>query len=145
MRTDYGDNNNQYDMAKRFRIWFEAGFIICTLSLLYSLLVWAFLLSRKQCFAKIAHLSVIVTTIFSTVWVCVGAAWRFGRQGRVCSGQYVDSDAEGIPYQWHSGRFMEYYVIGMLVLYAIMIYCAFVVCCGMATGRISRSNGNTEI
>ena len=123
-------------MALRFRLWFEAGFILCCLSMMYSLLVWAFLFFRKQCIAKIAHFSVIVTLIFTTIWICVGAAWRFGQQGRVCSGVYSDSPTYIKPYQWHSGVFMMYYIICMFILYAVAICFVIVVCCGMSTGRI---------
>ena len=125
-------------MAERFRKWFESGFVICCLSMSYSLLVWAFLICRKQCIAKVAHLAVIVTTIFTTIWTCIGAYFRFCHQGRVCSGHYVDPPSDDIPYQWHSGIFMEYYIIAMFVLHAIVICFVFIVCCGMSTGRISR-------
>ena len=40
------DKMHQYNMAWRFRAWFNAGFIICASSLIYSLLVWAFLLTK---------------------------------------------------------------------------------------------------
>ena len=101
------------------------------------MLVWAFLLTKVQCVAKMAHYTVIIIVLMTTSWAIVGAVFRFGHEGKVCAGDYADPDEDSAPYQWHSGMFIKVYMIGLMTLYSLVIYGFMCLCIGFATGRIT--------
>ena len=64
----------------------------------------------------------------SFIWLIVGAVYRWGFVGKVCSGDYVvEGNKYTPPYAAESGQFMKYFllitfsIIGLGICYGVIV------------------------
>ena len=114
-------------MHARFVAWFFWGFLNWFVPL-FLIVSAIFTCSISQLFGAICAGVLGVTYLCSTLtWLIVGAVWRFNKDGQFASGSLLPDGkteeewhkivvAEGSPYQVHSGRFMKYFYVIILVI-----------------------------
>ena len=114
---------NAKDVTRQFHIWFMVGFIISAVSLVYSFLAIAFLATKKGVFLGTANSFFMLALLGNLGWTVCGTVFRFKHHGKVCSGDYFNSDlySEVPPFQWKSGRFMIVYLIILWSFWGLLI------------------------
>ena len=86
-------------------------------SLMYSFLAIAFIVTKKGMFLGTANSFFVLALLGNLGWTICGTVFRFKHHGKVCSGDYFNKElySEVPPFQWKSGTFIFIY---LLVLYA---------------------------
>lgn len=122
------------DVSRWFRMWFIAGMIISGACVLYTILTWAFVATRKRSLMRASNILWLLCLVCNLVWTICGTVARFKHVGRVCSGDYFDQDlySEVPPFQWKSGHFIFVYLIILWVFWGILmpfLLCLVWFCC----------------
>ena len=73
-----------------------------------------------------------------------GAILRFGEAGATCSGDFYDGYGKPEPYLWDQGIFMKWYLIYMLVVWALCLCmtCCILTCLGVVA--VAKKNEDFE-
>ena len=105
-------------MGQYFATWFLVGFILCLVSMIYTILVGIYISTSALIFKRLANLAAVVSTIGFFLWMILGTVFRFDGPGSACSETYLRK----------SGQFMLIYLIIMYVFFAFFICCGCCLC-----------------
>ena len=134
------------DVTANFLSWFKWGFILNVCSLVIA--VSQALAAAAPIFGAITLLLACPTVCGGLVWFIIGAVWRYGEAGNVCSGDYqrdaieLDPTAGVIgetPYAWKSGKFLNIYYMTIFIILAINC-CIACTCMIVGGGLAAASN-----
>ena len=138
LMPEFGGGNEYTDVTQRFKIWFECGFILNCVGILYSILALIQILVKDrrlgEMITRLVNVGSLLVMVVTIAWVITGTIFRWNHHGKVCSGDYVDQtfiDAWGHfpPYQWKSGKFMRIYLIILYSIFGLMCCCGVGLAC----------------
>ena len=77
----------------------------------------------------LAKLIASIQAFGTIIWLVIGAVYRWGFVGKVCSGDnVVDGNIQAVPYAAETGKFMKYY---LMIVFGII---GVGLCCGIIAG-----------
>ena len=90
------------DVSYRFRAWFVWGFMVALIGIVYSIFAAIYKLKLKLRILQIANALLIVFLLGNLGWTVCGSVFRYKHYGKVCSGDYFDSELYGEvePFLW---------------------------------------------
>ena len=94
------------DVTEKFHSWFLYGFILNCVALVYSALSFLYHATESVVVSYLANFMGCAQGCAVLVFIGFGLTFRFGFEGRVCSGEFAeeaDQAASREPYAWASG------------------------------------------
>ena len=129
------------DVSGHFANWFMWGFIINVAAIVMAVLQFLHSATEADIFAGLVGCVGCPIGCGGLVWFIAGLFWRYSSTGNVCSGDYfaetlVTDPSAGqigdLPYQWSSGKFINYYYLTVLCIFGAVCCCGCVCAIGAA-------------
>ena len=104
-------------------MWFVWGTIISCLAILYSVFATLYLCTRNGYYLGTANSCFVIAMFGNLAWTICGSVFRYKHHGKVCSGDYFDTELyrRTPPFQWKSGRFIYVYLC-ILWMFWIVVF-----------------------